>query len=97
MAYYNHLITDCGLQVNTLESINTVLQPTFQLAVRDDIIRKNPKDGAYAEIKKRHGVSRKIRYALTVEQQRSFMHYVAENLIYYSWSPLFCYYLVLVV
>lgn len=70
LAFYNHLITECGLQVNTLESINTVLHPTFQLAVRDDIIRKNPTDGAYAEIKKRHGGSRKIRHALTVEQQR---------------------------
>lgn len=32
---------------NELETINTVLRPTFQLAVRDDIIRKNPVDGAY--------------------------------------------------
>jgi len=34
-----------------LETINTVLRPTFQLAVRDDIIRKNPVDGAYCEVK----------------------------------------------
>lgn len=39
------------LQINTLETINTVLRPTFQLAVRDDIIRKNPVDGAYCEVK----------------------------------------------
>lgn len=49
------MIGECGLQINTLENINTVLHPTFQLAVRDDIIRKNPTDGAYAEIKNRHG------------------------------------------
>ena len=37
--------------------INTVLRPTFELAVRDDIIRRNPVDGAYAEVKKRNGGS----------------------------------------
>ena len=40
--FYTDLITNKGLQVNTLESINTVLRPTFELAVRDDIIRRNP-------------------------------------------------------
>lgn len=42
-----------------MESINTVLRPTFELAVRDDIIRRNPVDGAYAEVKKRNGGARK--------------------------------------
>lgn len=87
--FYNHLVTKRGLQINTLESINTVLHPTFQLAMRDDIIRKNPTDGAYAEIKKRNGGSRKTRHALTVEQQRSFMQYVANNPIFYVWYPFF--------
>ena len=49
--FYTDLITNKGFQVNTLESINTVLRPTFELEVRDDIIR-NPVDGAYAEVKK---------------------------------------------
>ena len=89
LQFYNHLLSEKGLQINTIESVNTVLHPTFQLAVRDDIIRKNPTDGAFAEIKKRHGGSRKARHALTVEQQRSFMKYVAENPIFYVWYPLF--------
>ncbi len=70
--FYTDLITNKGLQVNTLESINTVLRPTFELAVRDDIIRRNPVDGAYAEVKKRNGGARKSRRALTVEQQRIY-------------------------
>ena len=70
--FYTDLITNKGLQVNTLESINTILRPTFELAVRDDIIRRNPVDGAYAEVKKRNGGARKSRRALTVEQQREF-------------------------
>ena len=66
--FYTDLINNQGLQINTLETINTVLRPTFQLAMRDDIIRKNPVDGAYCEVKKRNGGSRKSRRALTVDQ-----------------------------
>ena len=87
--FYNELITNQNLQINTLESINTVLRPAFQLAVRDDIIRKNPVDGVYCEIKKRNGGSRKTRRALTIEQQRAFMGYVSKNPFFYHWYPLF--------
>lgn len=50
--FYFHLLNDKKLKINTLETIHTVLHPTFQLAVRDDIIRNNPSDGVMAEIKK---------------------------------------------
>ncbi len=87
--FYTDLLHNQNLQINTLENINTVLRPTFQLAVRDDIIRKNPIDGAYAEVKKRNGGSRKSRRALTVEQQRAFMEYVAHSPFFYRWYPFF--------
>lgn len=87
--FYTDLITNQNLQINTLESINTVLRPSFQLAVRDDIIRKNPVDGAYCEVKKRNGGSRKKKRALTVEQQRAFINYVAKNPFFYKWFPFF--------
>lgn len=83
------MVTNKGLQINTLESINTVLRPTFQLAVRDDILRKNPVDGAYTEVKKRNGGTKKTRRALTVEQQRAFIEYVAKNPFFYHWYPFF--------
>ena len=89
--FYTYLLHDKHLQINTLENINTVLRPTFQLAVRDDIIRKNPVDGAYAEVKRRNGGSRKSRRALTVEQQKEFMEYVANNPFFYHWYPFFAF------
>jgi len=46
-------------------------------------------DGAYCEIKKRHGGSGKTRRALTVEQQRAFMEYVSHNPLFYHWYPFF--------
>lgn len=87
--FYSDLLNDKGLQVNTLENINTVLRPSFQLAVRDDIIRKNPVDGAYTEVKKRNGGSQKKKRALTVGQQRAFINYVADNPFFYKWYPFF--------
>ena len=87
--FYTDLINNQELQINTLETINTVLRPTFQLAVRDDIIRKNLVDGAYCEVKKRNGGARKTRRALTVDQQRIFMEYVVKNPFFYHWYPFF--------
>lgn len=87
--FYTYLMNDQGLQINTIENINTILRPTMELAVRDDIIRRNPVDGAYREVKKRTGGKSKSRRALTVEQQREFMNYVAKSPTYYSWYPFF--------
>lgn len=87
--FYFHLLNDKNLQINTLENIHTVLHPTFQLAVRDDIIRNNPSDGVIAEIKKKSGKIHGVRHALTLEQQRAFMEYTTKSPIYGHWAPLF--------
>ena len=89
LQFYNHLLENESLQINTLETIQTLLHPTFQLAVRDDIIRKNPTDGVMTEIKKQSGATTGIRYALTIPQQRAFMEHIANHPIYCHWWPLF--------
>ena len=86
--FYYDLLNDRGLQVNTLETIHTVLHPTFQLAVRDDIIRNNPSDGVMAEIKKKN-TKKNMRHALTIEQQRAFMNYIASSPVFVHWNPIF--------
>lgn len=87
--FYYDLLNDRGLQVNTLETIHTVLHPTFQLAVRDDIIRNNPSDGVMAEIKKKNTKKKNMRHALTIEQQRAFMNYIASSPVFVYWNPIF--------
>lgn len=87
--FYNHLIEKQELKINTLETIHTLLHPTFQLAVRDDIIRKNPTDGVMAELKKNLGMKTGVRHALTIPQQRAFMEYIATHPIYFHWWPIF--------
>ena len=75
--YYLYLLKDKNIALGTLDSIHCLLHPTFELAVRDDIIRKNPATGAMKEVNRKSGKNRGIRHALTIEQQRAFMNYIA--------------------
>ncbi len=89
LQYYYYLLNEVGLAITTLDSIHCLLHPTFELAVRDEIIRKNPTDGVMKEISKKAGKNKGIRHALTVEEQRAFMDYMATHPVYYHWWPLF--------
>lgn len=87
--YEQYLIKECKLQINTIESIHTLLHPTFRLAVRDNIIRTNPCDGAMTQIKRRNKRYGGIRHALTIDQQKAFMKYTRESPVYCRWAPIF--------
>ena len=89
LQYYNHLLHEQDLSLGMLDTIHCLLHPTFQLAVRDQIIRNNPTDGVMKEISKQSGKNRGVRHALTIEQQRAFMEYVANHPVYYHWWSLF--------
>lgn len=70
---FYRLLVNMGLGISTVENVHTVLHPTFQLAVRDQIIRNNPTDGVMAELKKTTKKNTGIRRALTYEQTRCFL------------------------
>ena len=89
LQYYYYLLNDLDVSISTVETIHGLLHPTFNLAVRDDIIRKNPTDGVMAEISKKSDKTSGIRHALTRDQQRVFMDYMAKHPVYYHWWPLF--------
>ncbi len=87
LMFYNGLL-ERGLKVNTVDSVHTVLHPTFQLAVRDNVIRTNPTDGVMAELKRKMKNPAEIRHALTIEEQRAFLDFL-EAPEYERWKPLF--------
>lgn len=89
LQFYYYLLNQKEISLGTLDSIHCLLHPTFQLAVRDEIIRKNPTDGVMKEISRESGKNRGVRHALTVEQQRVFMEYIANHPIYFHWWPMF--------
>ena len=71
--FYEYLVDEEELSYSVVDSVHSVLHPTFELAVRDDIIRKNPSDGVLGEIKKSWGRTNGVRHALTIEQQKIFV------------------------
>ena len=87
--FYYHLLNEKGLAINTLDNIHTILHPIFTMAVRDDIIRKNPADGVLKEIKKNSGKNKGIRHALTLQQQKAFIDEIRYSPDFYHWYPLF--------
>ena len=87
--FYNYLMKERNLKAETVDKVHTLLHPMFTLAVRDNIIRKNPTDGAMATIKQGRTCVKTTRHALTKEQQRCFLEYVAGNPFFVKWLPLF--------
>ena len=89
LQFYYYLLNEVKIALGTLDTVHCLLHPTFQLAVRDEIIRNNPTDGVMKEISRESSKNRGIRHALTVEQQRALMEYIANHPIYYHWWPMF--------
>lgn len=88
LRFYEQLLEKEDIAISTLESIQTVIHPTFQMAVRDNIIRLNPSDRVMAEMKKNSEKAKGVRHALTVEQEKAFLNYL--NIEKYNrWRPLF--------
>ena len=73
MEFYIELLKKLAL--GTVEGVHSVLHPTFQLAVRDRVIRNNPADGAMSEARKKLSATAGIRHALSFEETRAFLDY----------------------
>ena len=58
--FYQHLFNDLNLSVSSVVNIHLLLFPAFKMAVRDDIIRKNPCEDAFKNAKAKSGKKRKI-------------------------------------
>lgn len=87
LGFYTKLLKH-GFAINSLESINTLVHPTFELAVDDDYIRKNPSKGIYTKLKTDGSAPKpKKRIALTKVQQKNFLRFIAKSPMYSHWLP----------
>ena len=87
LGFYTKLLKH-GFAINSLESINTIVHPAFELAVADDYIRKNPSKGIYTKLKTDGSAPKpKKRIALTKTQQKNFLKYIARSPRYSHWLP----------
>lgn len=85
VGFYNHLL-EKGLSSRTVGVINAALHPCFEMAIEDDLIRKNPCKNAMARIPQTEAVARK---AMTIDEQRCFVNFVSKDKVYRNYLPLF--------
>lgn len=75
-----------GFSYHSLGNVNNLIYPTLELAVDDDLIRKNPSKGVYRSLKKDDA---KIREALTIPQQHAFLDFIVNSPTYHHWATVF--------
>lgn len=86
--FYFKLYKYNKLSLSTINCINAILNPIFNEALRDGIIRISPTWGAYAELRKNTpNKGRKI-HALTENEQECFLNYL-RNSKYSNFNGLF--------
>ncbi len=86
--FYNELITQRGFKPNTIVNIHTLLNPVFERAVDDQIIRNNPCSVAMKEVRNMNEWTSK-RYstkpAFTVDEQINFVDFFRNDKKYKRW------------
>ena len=87
--FYNFLVEEKHVQINTIDSIHTVLHQVLEIAVEDDYLRYNPSDNALKELKKAVNFEVEKRRALTVSEQEIFEAFLRKKGQYHRWYPVF--------
>ncbi len=87
--FYNQLADDKILKIATIDTVHNVLHQVFQIAVDDDMIRGNPTDNMFRELKQAYGDPSEKKRALTVSQQKLFMDFLQRTPQYRHWYPIF--------
>ena len=83
-AYYAKL-SKAGYAYSTIKYIHNLLYPALEMAVDDDIIRKNPAKSSISD----YGKTAEEKEALTVSQQEKFMEFVKQSNVYNTYYPMF--------
>lgn len=85
LAFYNYLSKECNYKNTTIQLVQNVVYPTFQLAVDDDIIKKNPCTGCMKDFPQN---DKGEKYALTESQEKIFLNFVKNSKLYSRYYPM---------
>ena len=72
-------LQESGRRYSTVRTVRGVLRPAFQMAVDDDVLRKNPFDFQLAKVLVNDSVTRE---AVTREEMRKFLKFVHDDNVY---------------
>ena len=82
-SFYSKL-SKAGYAYSTIKFINNMIYPALEMAVDDDIIRKNPAKFSISD----YGRQAEERIALTVLQQEKMLEFVKNNQVYNTYYPM---------
>lgn len=71
--FYLCLLQEDGLSIKTIEGVHSLMASLFKLAVRDNVILKNPCEGVWSEFRNSSKQEYNLRDALTVDQQKALL------------------------
>lgn len=83
LMFYNSL-AERGLKYSTIKIFHCMISPCFDLAVDDNIIRKNPCKGCLGEFSK----DSDERIALTMQEQSTLMKFIKQSSVYSFYYPM---------
>lgn len=81
--FYSGLVKD-GMAANTIKLYHNLINPTLELAVDSDIIRKNPAK----DCKKGIGGTKKERKAMTIYEQERLLDFIKNSNKYSIYYPM---------
>lgn len=87
--FFSSLADERGLGASSINNVYTLVHPVFELAVRDDLIKKNPSTGVKNDILRSRSLRIKKKHALTLDQQEAFLKYLRDTPKYRRWFRLF--------
>ena len=90
LAFYKYLSDELKYKNSTIQLVHNLIYPTFQMAVDDDMIRKNPCKDCMKDYPQ-NDAEEKI--ALTIEQQEIFLKFIETSPLYERYYPMFCIFL----
>ena len=72
-------LQESGRRYSTIKTVRGVLRPAFQIAVDDDVLRKNPFDFQLATVVVNDSVTRE---AVTRDEMRKFLKFIRDDNVY---------------
>ena len=93
LSFYELTAKKHKLSYGSIEHLHREINPVFETAVRDYIIRTNPAHKVLTEYRRRNGAARSIRKALTPEQQERFLKFMEGHPVYAHWRPIYAFFL----
>ena len=85
MKFYNSLL-DKGLSTGYIHIMNAFLSPAFDMAVDDDLLRKNPCSGIMSKLEK---TEKTPKNAMTLAEQKCFLNFLEKSKRFHTYLPLF--------